>query len=136
MLVVTGRHRPHEVLFLGFSAVTGAAFVAGAKPPGTLESLMDLWVLWTWYGLLLASGVVGLISFLLSDLYRALVYERAAMVGHVTAPTMYGVALLATGQATALFAGAFCLTWAAASGWRCWQVQQDIRSLRRMEKTP
>lgn len=129
-IVVTGRHRPHEVLFLAFSALIGAAFVLGAKPPGTLESLLDAWILWTWYVLLLASGAIGLVSFALRDPFQALVLERAAMVGHVAAPTMYGLALLVTGEAAALFAGAFCLTWAAASAWRGWQVQQGIRALR------
>ena len=129
-IVVTGRHRPHEVLFLAFSALVGAAFIIGAKPPSTLERLLPIWVLWTWYLLLLASGLIGLVSFALNDPYRALVLERAAMYGQTAAPILYGIALASTGQAAALFAAAFVLTWSAASGWRAWQVGQGIRLLR------
>lgn len=129
-IVITGRHRPHEALFLVFSAAIGLAFVAGVRPPGTLERLVPVWVLWTWYLLLLASGLIGLASFAIADPYRALVLERAAMVGQTAAPIVYGVALLATGEATTLFAAAFCATWSAASGWRGWQVSKSIKLLR------
>lgn len=129
-IVVTGRHRPHEALFLAFSAVSGVAFVLGGRPPNTLQQLLPGWLLWTWYLLLLASGLIGLVSITLSDLYRALVLERAAMVGQMAAPALYGIGLAATGQTSAVFASAACLTWTAASAWRGWQVHQGIRALR------
>jgi hypothetical protein len=129
-VVITGRHRPHEVVFLAFSALVGAAFVAGVKPPSSVETLVPTWILWTWYLLLLASGAIGLVSFTLADMYRALVLERAAMFGHVAAPALYGVALLSTRAGTAFFAGAFFTAWACASAWRLWQVNQGIRALR------
>lgn len=129
-IVVTGRHRPHEVLFLAFSALVGAAFIVGAKPPGTLERLLPDWVLWTWYLLLLASGLIGLVSFAQGDPYRALVLERAAMFGQTAAPILYGIGLASTGQAAALFGAAFVLTWSAASAWRGWQINQGMRALR------
>jgi len=128
-IIVTGRHRPHEVLFLVLSALVGAAFVLGAKPPTTLETLVDTWVLWTWYLLLTVSGVGGLISIALPDTYRALVLESAAMVGQTAAPLLYGLALASTGRPEVGFAVAFCLTWAGASGWRGWQVRRAMRVL-------
>ncbi|MEU5946322.1 hypothetical protein ABZ793_12260 [Micromonospora sp. NPDC047465] len=129
-IVVTGRHRPHEVMFLILSAIVGAAFAAGAKPPTTLERLVAPWVLWTWYLLLLSSGVIGLVSIAISDTYRALVLELAAMHGQTAAPLLYGLALLSTGRAPAIFAIAFYATWAGASAWRGWQVWQGMRGLR------
>lgn len=129
-IIVTGRHRPHEVMFLALSAIAGAAFVLGAKPPTTVERLVEPWVLWTWYLLLLASGVIGLVSFLLPDTYRALVLELASMHGQTAAPLLYGLALLASGRPEATFAVAFCLSWAGASGWRGWQVGRGIRAVR------
>jgi len=130
-IVVTGRHRPHEVMFLVLAAVAGAAFFLGAKPPTTVEQLVDPWVLWTWYLLLLASGVIGLISIALPDTYWALVLELAAMQGQTAAPLLYGLALLASSNSAATFAIAFCLSWAGASAWRCWQVWRGMRVLRR-----
>jgi len=135
-IVVTGRGRPHEAVFLAFSAVVGAAFAAGLKAPSSLEQLVADWILWTWYLLLLVSGVIGLASLVIGDLYRALVLERAAMIGQVAAPALYGLALLATGLATALFAGAFFAAWSAASAWRLWQVNQGIRALRQAGEEP
>ena len=131
-IIVTGRHRPHEVMFLVLSAAAGATFAAGAKPPSTVEQLVDTWVLWTWYLLLLASGVIGLIGIALPNTYRALVLELAAMHGQTAAPLLYGVALLASGVPAAGFAVAFFLGWACASAWRGWQVRKGMRVLRQL----
>ncbi|RKN38442.1 hypothetical protein [Micromonospora endolithica] len=131
-IIVTGRHRPHEVMFLVLSSAVGAAFVAGAKPPTTLEQLVQPWVLWTWYLLLLGSGVIGLVSIAMPDTYRALVLELAAMHGQTAAPLLYGVALLSTGSGAAGFAVAFFAGWSAASAWRGWQVWQGMRVLRQV----
>lgn len=129
-IVVTGRHRPHEVAFLALSAITGAAFTSGVKPPTSVEMLMPRWVLWTWYLLLLASGIIGLASFTLADPYRALVLERAAMWGQTAAPALYGLALSAAWGRVALFTIAFFFAWTVASGVRLWQIESDIRALR------
>ncbi|WP_194821316.1 hypothetical protein [Micromonospora sp. S-DT3-3-22] len=129
-IIVTGRHRPHEVMFLVLAAIVGGAFVAGAKPPTTVEQLVAPWVLWIWYLLLLGSGVIGLISIALPDTYRALVLELAAMHGQTAAPLLYGLALLSTGSPAVGFAAAFCVAWSGASAWRGWQVWQGVRALR------
>ncbi|HEU4422074.1 MAG TPA: hypothetical protein VFR67_05980 [Pilimelia sp.] len=131
-VVLTGRHRPHQVLFLVFSVLAGAAFFAGARPPSSLEQLVPAWVLWTWYALLLTSGVVGLAALIPADAYRALVMERAAMVGQTVAPALYTVALASTGQPAAFFAATSVLAWGAASAWRGWQVNRGIRALRQV----
>ncbi|TDB93484.1 hypothetical protein E1091_11840 [Micromonospora fluostatini] len=129
-IVVTGRHRPHEVMLLVLSAILGALFVAGAHPPTTVQQLVDPWVLWAWYLLLLGSGLLGLASIALPTTHRALTLELAAMYGQTAAPLIYGVALASTGSAAVGFAAGFCLAWAAASAWRGWQVWRSIRALR------
>ena len=131
-IIVTGRHRPHEVMFLVLSAAAGAAFAAGAKPPSTVEQLVDTWVLWTWYLLLLASGVIGLVGIALPNTYRTLVLEFAAMQGQAAAPALYGVALASTGSGRAGLAIAFCFAWSGASVWRGWQVWKGMRVLRQL----
>lgn len=130
-IIVTGRQRPHEVMFLIVSALAGAAYLCGVKPPLTLEQLVDPWVLLAWYWLLLSSGVIGLVSIAWPSGYRALVLESAAMQGQTAAPLLYGVALASTGEPAAWFAVGFCFTWAGASAWRAWQVWQGMRVLRR-----
>ncbi|WP_238432749.1 hypothetical protein [Micromonospora tarensis] len=117
-------------MFLVLSAGGGAAFVAGAKPPTTVEQLFPPWLLWTWYLLLLGSGAIGLISIALPNTYRALVLELAAMHGQTAAPLLYGLALLSSQVPAAGFAVAFFLGWSVASGWRGWQVWLGIRAVR------
>ena len=135
-IVVTGRHRPHEVMFLVLSAAVGVAFAAGAKPPTTVEQLFPTWLLWTWYLLLLGSGVIGLVSIALPNTYRALVLELAAMHGQTAAPLLYGLALLSSGVPAAGFAVAFFLGWSGASGWRGWQVWTAVRVVRQAGDEP
>ena len=130
-VVVTGRHRPHEVMFLVFSLLIGAAFVAGLKPPGTVEQLIPAWIHWVWYGLLLASGCAGVVSFARRDPYRALTLERAAMWGQIVAPLVYAVVLLAYGHQRVAFVAGFMFAWSAASAWRLWQVNREITALAR-----
>ncbi|MFG3639074.1 hypothetical protein ACGF3C_02220 [Micromonospora sp. NPDC047762] len=128
-IIVTGRHRPHEVMFLVLSTGAGIAFVAGIEPPTSVEQIVGPWVLWTWYLLLLISGVIGLISIALPNTYRALVLELAAMYGQTAAPLLYGLALLSTGVPAATFAILFFFGWSAASAWRGWQVWKAIRAV-------
>jgi hypothetical protein len=129
-VVVTGRHRPHEVTLLAFSALLGMAFVVGARPPGSVEQLMPGWMRWGWYLLLLTSGTVGLASLAFRDIYTALTMERAAMFGQAAAFTMYGLAIFALGGWRGLAAGALCVALAVASMWRLRQVHRDLRLMR------
>lgn len=130
-VVVSGRHRPHEVMFLAYSALLGLVFVAGAKAPGSMEQLMPGWFRWTWYLLLFASGVVGVVSFAVRDLYVALTLERTAMFGQVVAFAVYALGIFVLGGWRGLAAGGLCVSLAAASAWRLWQVNREIRAVQR-----
>jgi hypothetical protein len=130
-VVVTGRHRPHEVALLAFSVVLGLAFVVGAKPPGSIESLMPGWFRWGWYVLLLASGVAGLAGFFaIRDVYSALTLERAAMWGQAAAFAIYALAILVLGGWRGVAAGGLCVALAVASVWRLRQVGREIDAVR------
>lgn len=129
-VVVTGRHRPHEVVFLAYSALLGLAFVVGAKPPGTVEQLLPDWVLWVWYVLLLISGAVGIVSMPVRDPYVGLTLERAAMWGQSAAFSMYSVAIFAVGGQSGVFAGGLCLSLAGASVWRMRQIRRELTLVR------
>lgn len=133
-VVVTGRHRPHEVVFLAYSALLGAAFVIGAKPPGTVEQLLPTWVLWVWYVLLLVSGAVGIASIPMRDLYVASALERAAMLGQAAAFAGYATAIFAVGGQRGVFAAGLCLSLAGASVWRMRQIRREITEIREARK--
>lgn len=135
-VVVTGRHRPHEVALLAFSTLLGIAFVVGAKPPGSIEELMPAWLRWSWYLLLLVSGLVGIAGVVLNDVYTSLACERAAMWGQAAAFTIYALAILVLGGWRGLAAGGLCVALAAASAWRLRQVFAEMRSMREAAEGP
>lgn len=130
MVVVTGRGRPHEAFMLAASTLLGAALLAGATPPASVEQQLPGWIRWTWYLLLLISGSVGLAGLAWREPYVALVLERAAMVGQAAAPALYALALVGFGRWAALASGVLLAAWSAASAWRLVQVVREIRDVR------
>lgn len=130
-VVVTGRHRPHEVTFLVYSMLLGLAFVVGARAPGSIEAVLPAWLRWAWYVLLLVSGAVGVAGVLLRDVYNALILERTAMWGQAAAWGVYALAIFALGGWRGLAAGGLCLSLAVASVWRLRQVIREIGLVRR-----
>ena len=129
-VVVTGRHRPHEVTILLFSAFVGLAFIVGAKAPGSVEEVLPVWLRWAWYLLLLTSGLVGLAGLLMRDVYTTLTFERAAMWGQSAAFAIYALAIFTLAGWRGLAAGGLCTAFASASAWRLRQVSRDVATLR------
>lgn len=118
-------------MLLVFSALLGAAFVVGARPPGSIEALMPGWMRWTWYVLLLISGAVGVASFLRRDIYTVLTLERAAMWGQAAAFAGYALGILTFGGQQGLAAGGLCIALAAASVWRLRQIGIELGQYQR-----
>jgi len=124
VFVVAGRHRPHEVLLLAVSVVSGLAYVIGAPAPGSLAALLPGWAVAVWAWGLLLSGVVGL-----SGVWRSLELEAAAMLLGAGALLWYAVAVAQFGW-RGLFGGAVALAWASANVWRAAQIRRDLRGIR------
>ena len=59
VLVISGRHRPHELLLLVVSLATGLAYTVGAPPPTSVAALLPGWALHVWSSSLALSGVIG-----------------------------------------------------------------------------
>jgi hypothetical protein len=80
-IVVTGRHRPHELLLLVVSIITGLAYLLGSPPPGSVAALMPDWLISLWAVGLLISGAMGLFGAVYRrDLELGLIAEGAAML--------------------------------------------------------
>lgn len=123
LVVVSGRHRPHELLLLVVSLVTGLAYTIGAPPPASVAALMPAWALHVWSAGLLVSGVLGLAGALTQRSW-SLQVEQAGMLIGAAALVWY------TGAATpygwrALFAGLVSVAWAAANIARAAQIRRD-----------
>lgn len=128
ILIITGRDRPHLLMTLWFSLVSGAVFVLGAPVPPSMGD-SALVVIWAW--LLLVSGVVGLTGcYTRRNIKRALGLERAGMLVGAGAVIGYAVQVYAVNGQRALFSAGFCAGWAIANVVRTLQISHDLRKLR------
>jgi hypothetical protein len=128
VVVITGRHRPHEILLLVVSLVTGLAYTIGAPPPQSVTALLPGWAVRVWAVGLAASGVVGLVG-VFSRRDWSLQVEQAAMLLGAAALLWYTAAVLPFGW-RALFAGAVSIGWAVANLTRAAQIRRDLKGLR------
>lgn len=124
LVVVSGRHRPHEILLLVVQVITGVAYTVGAPPPSSVSALLPGWALLVWSVGLAASGVVGLAGALWSPRVEAagMLFGAGALVWYAAALTPYGW--------RALLAGAISAAWAGANCWRALQIRRDLRGPR------
>lgn len=130
--IVTGAHRPHQVVLLVFATIAGAAYAFRQAPePKSFDNLISPMLLGVWYTLLLAGGVVGLVgSFWKRNVYRGLLLERASMVMLVSALTLYATAAFVVAGSGALGAGGSLAAWAVSCVWRGVQITRDLYVLR------
>jgi hypothetical protein len=128
VVVVSGRHRPHEILLLAVSVLVGAAYTFGAPPPTSLAASMPHWAVRVWATGLALSGVVGLVGVAGRSTW-ALQVEQAAMLIGAAALVWYTAALAPLGW-RALFAEAVFGAWAVANLVRARQIRQDLGAAR------
>lgn len=124
LIVVSGRHRPHELLLLAVSVVTGLAYTVGAPPPASVAALLPGWALHVWSAGLVVSGVVGLAG-ALSRRWWSLQVEQAGMLIGAASLIWYTAAVVPFGW-RALLAGAISVAWATANVARALQIRRDL----------
>lgn len=120
LVVVSGRHRPHEILLLVVSLITGVAYSVGAPPPASVAALLPGWALLVWSIGLTLSGVLGL-----AGVFWSLRLEQASMLLGAAALVWYTAAVAPFGW-RALFAGAISTAWAVANLVRAGQIRRDL----------
>lgn len=125
VFVVAGRHRPHEILLLVVSLITGVAYTVGAPPPTSVAALLPGWALHVWSLGLVVSGAVGLIGVYARRSW-ALHMEQAGMLIGAAALVWYCAAVTPLGW-RALFAGGIAFAWAAANLVRAVQIRRDLK---------
>ncbi len=128
ILIITGRNRPHLLMTLWFSLVSGLVFVLGAPIPPSMGS-SDLVAVWAW--LLLLSGAIGLTGcYTRHNLKRGLGLERAGMLAGAGAVIGYAIQVYMINGNRALFSAGFCAGWAIANVVRALQISNDLRKVR------
>lgn len=131
VVVVTGRHRPHEIVFLIFALITGLAYTLGAPPPQSAAAEMPPWLVHLWATGLLLHGAIGLAAVLLPlPRERGLLAEAGSMLIGAGALMMAAAAAFSYAGAHALLGGGLTLAWAIANLVRALQIRTDLRSLR------
>jgi hypothetical protein len=127
-VIVTGKHRPHELLLLAVSVLTGAAYTIGTPPPQSVAALLPGWAVRVWAVGLVVSGIVGLAGALTGRGW-SLRTEQAGMLLGAAALLWYAAAVIQFGW-KGLFATTVTTAWAAANLWRARQIQQDLKGAR------
>lgn len=129
LVVLSSRHRPHELAFQALSLILGAVYLFGAPAPNSVAALMPAWAVRLWAGGLLVSGLLTAVSLLVRRRAEVeLRIEQAAMLFGAGALVWTTYAIFAYAPSTrAFFAGGFCLAWATANVIRAEQCRRDAR---------
>lgn len=131
VIVITGRRRPHELVFLALAVVLGLAYTLGAPPPASAASEMPPWLVHAWAAGLLLHGVVGLTAvFLPLQKDRALLAESGSMLIGAGTLVMAAASAFSYAGSAALLGGGLTLAWAIANLVRVFQIRRDLKSLR------
>lgn len=130
-VVVTSRHRPHELVLLGLSVLLGIAYLVRLPPPQTLAAVVPGWLVAVWALGLVVSGVIGLSAAVWQgSIIVALQMERAALLLNNAPLILIGGASFATlGWGRAVFGGSIILGLAAANLVRSLQINRDVKQL-------
>lgn len=126
--VVTGRHRPHQILLLLVSLLLGVAYTVGAPPPASVTALLPGWAVHVWAAGMGASGALGLAGIAVRW-SRALQVEQAAMLIGAASLIWYTAAVVPLGWRS-LLAVAISVAWTVANVWRAIQIRRDLKGFR------
>lgn len=131
LVLVLKRQKPHLILFMVLSVLSGLAYFIGpAESEAMLKELPD-WVPLAWAMVLLISGLLGLGGIIWQRwrVERGMLLERGALLIQAGAVSLYGGSLLlANGWAAALVVGATA-AWAIANVWEARLIRQELLSI-------
>lgn len=131
VVILSGRHRPHELFLFGISVILGLSYLFGSPPPNSLAAELPAVVFKAWAVALLVSGGFGLFGCLAPARHReaGLQIERGALLINAGAVAIYTTVLFAFGGWRALGAGLIAAAWAAANIARAVQISNDLRAM-------
>lgn len=129
IIVVTGRHRPHEQLLLAYSVLLGIAYLTVAPRPSSVVAVFPPEAVTVWALALGTSGVAGLIGCWWRG-ERGLGVECGGLLMNAGAMVIYSTAAFTVGGWRALLPAGVALAWALANLWRASQALRDIKEVR------
>lgn len=134
IVVVTSRHRPHELFLFALQVLLGVAYLVTVPAPRSLAALVPSWLVHVWAVGLTVSGVLGLAAAVWHRrASTALELERAALLLSTGALGLIGGASFVASGWAAIFGGSMILFWAAANLVRCNQIRKETADLSKAE---
>lgn len=131
LMIVNDYNRPHELLLLGLSVITGASYLFGTPPPGSITALMPKWQIIIWSIGLLVSGCFGLFGCLYKqNIELSLTIEGSSMLigaGSLLIPAVFSLTI---GGSRAFLAAGTSAAWLLANLWRALQIRQNLKQIR------
>lgn len=128
IVLVTGRHRPHELLLLAVSVLLGVSYLVRVPAPQTLTATVPRGVVLLWAGGLVLSGIIGLTGCLWrGDITIGLGLERGALFMSTAALVLIGAVIIAATGMRGLFSAGIVVAWGLANVVRCYQITKDLR---------
>jgi hypothetical protein len=129
-LIVSGRHRPHEVLLLASFLLFGVVYLAGMPAPPSMARSAH-WLLQTWAGGLLAGGGIGLAGCfgVRRNMARGLLLEAGGLLLSSGSLIIYVWAAIGSDGPLPLVSVGFGATIVAANLWRVWQIRADVQAV-------
>lgn len=128
IVLLAGRHRPHEQLLLAYSALVGGVYLADASEPAW-SVVLHPWLFTVWAAALALSGLTGLAGCWWRG-ERGLGVELGGLLVNAGALLMYVASVFTYAGWRALFTGGLVAAWAGANLWRAGQVGKELRSIR------
>jgi hypothetical protein len=126
LVIVSGRHRPHEVLLLAWSLIFGVSGLASAPAPGSIVAMVPPWEVGAWSAMLAGSGAVGLVGISLRRSQAGTWLELAGMLFGSAATLMYCVAVVVAAGSRGMFAAGLVAAWTLANLWRACQLCREL----------
>lgn len=127
-ILVLSRQKPHTVLLLFASFVSGLLYVAGWGRSPSLDATDPHWLgaAWAWASLL--SGLLGLAGILWQrfNVVRGLMIERGALLIQASLLVAYAGALLTFNGSAASIPVITALAWAGANVWEARNMKRDL----------
>lgn len=134
-LVLLGGQRPHELLLLVLSVITGVTNLIAPPPGSPMTALPDpMRISWA-FGMIL-SGLAGLLGCLWRwNAERGLLIEQGAMLlGAGMLLILWAAITALIDWRRGLLSAGTILFWMVANLWRAAQIRADLRRLRQLRR--
>lgn len=131
LILILKRQKPHLILFMVLSVLSGLAYYAGPAESSAMAKELPSWVPEAWAIVLLLSGLAGLFGIVWQRwrVERGMLMERGALLIQAGMVIMYGGVLVSVlGWGAAISAGA-AAAWAGANIWEAALIRRDLRSI-------